>query len=254
MGFPTDNAKAGIAFKPSVSDMANILANWNPRTDDVEALDLPDTDDFEPTPWAATTDTDNRIELHASMAGCSKFIFGYVERINEKKTENSKTGYRLEVVAKIVFTPGGCAGSTDVSWIFRRVLAYTSNCIIADNASLILGTPGVGVLSAGYNGRGRAVLESWHPATDWSLWRSTRPNAKFAWGTANRTSLSAIGSPSSADALSLRTNRSRCLILAVAPHPRRTTLSFPPGPEALRLTHRTLPVTPNRLIPAADVL
>lgn len=52
----------------SVSDVANILASWNPSTVDFESHDFPETDDFELIHWAATVDTDNRIELHESTA------------------------------------------------------------------------------------------------------------------------------------------------------------------------------------------
>ena len=88
--------------------MATILSKWNPRTADPELLDLPESDDFTLDPWPATPGADIRIEPADAMAARAQAIYGYSDSIGETNSANTTTGFRFDVVTKILVSPDGC--------------------------------------------------------------------------------------------------------------------------------------------------
>ena len=50
MGVFADGCIRCDAFHPTLTDMASILGAWNPRTDDPDAHDLPNSDGFSLAP------------------------------------------------------------------------------------------------------------------------------------------------------------------------------------------------------------
>lgn len=182
MGVYTEGCRNGRDFRPSVEEMAGILVSWDPMTDDPDSLGRPPPDDFPITPCAATTDTDNRIEMEEHMAETNRAISGFIGSIEQAQSENAEAGFRCEELTKIIATPYGCAQSTDGSWIIHRVRAYASNAMLSGASAIAIGAPVYGVIAAGYNGRGRAILDAWRAASGWAFWINARTRKKFPVG------------------------------------------------------------------------
>ena len=65
--------------------------------------------------------------------------------------------------------PGFCAFNLFYSNLFGAKI------VLADAAAITLGMPISGIVSAAYNGRGRANLEAWAPVTDVGDWKVSSP-------------------------------------------------------------------------------
>ena len=143
------------------------------------ALDIPASDDFQLTPWHVCPDRENRIDLSAWAASQHQRIFGFIASITEcsTATENTDTAYKFEVITRIPFLPDGFTDRSPhlMSWLFVKVLAYSSNALISDKTEIGLGTFVSGIVTANYNGRGRATLDAWQVVTDLSGWRAVAP-------------------------------------------------------------------------------
>ena len=178
-----DSAADGAAYRPALFEQAQMFADWNPRTAPAtgpDSLDLPATDDFSLTPWHVCPDRTNRINLSAWMASRHQRIYGFVAAIDECNPEladNTTTAYRFEVITRICFLPDGQPNRDQdrLSWMYVRVLAYSSNALICGQTGIALGSFVTGVLTANYNGRGRATLDAWEIVTDFSAWRMVSP-------------------------------------------------------------------------------
>lgn len=128
---------------------------------------------------AATSDTDNRIESDGRAVESDRAIFGFTGSIGHTESDNTETGFRCDVLTKIIATPRGCAQTTDDAWIIFRADTYASNVLLAGHSSILIGTPVYGAIAAVRNGRGRAILDSWRPASDWMFRTPARTREKF---------------------------------------------------------------------------
>ena len=199
MGVFTDAALAGHEFRPSAYELAELLYAWDPRDPTTPAPDVPPSAERTLFPWTVTNGRNTRIDLSEHCAWKFKRIFGYIASIDETDALNANTGFRFEVVTSIPYRADGCSNEVDrLSYLHCRVRAFSSNLcstsvfalltrftpdppflaqkfVLTDAVSIMLGTPVSGIVSAAYNGRGRAVLEAWAPVTDMDHWRLSSP-------------------------------------------------------------------------------
>ena len=112
MGVGADACAADEASRPTVAQMASILERRNPLTDDPDASDLPPLNGRTASPWAATPDTDNRIEFRDHTAAPYWAIFGYIGSTDDAPSENADAGFRCDGATKLLSAPHGCAQTT----------------------------------------------------------------------------------------------------------------------------------------------
>ena len=173
----------GAVYRPAIFEQAQMFADWDPRTapsTGPDALDLPPTDDFTLTARHSSPDRSNRVNLPPWMASLHQRVFGFIWSIEERTadfTDNTDTAYRFEVVVRLPFLAGGSKIRTPeyMSWIYVKVLAYSSNARICERTGISLGTFVSGIVTANYNGKGRAQLDAWAPVTDFMEWRAISP-------------------------------------------------------------------------------
>ena len=169
----------GGVYRPALFEQAQMFADWDPRTAPAagpESLDLPPSDDFSLTPWHVSPDKENRVNLSAWAASQHQRVFGYIASIEEltNLAENTDTAFRFEVIVRIPFLAEGSKQRTPefMSWIYVKILAYSSNALICCRTGIRLGTFVTGIVTANYNGKGRAQLDAWSPVTDFYEWRA----------------------------------------------------------------------------------
>ena len=167
----------GFPFRPPPWELARIMADWHPGSDPVSDLDLPDADEFTLVPRNSNPTLANRIDLSADIAWRSRRIFGMVVRIETTTADNTTTPFRIDVMTRICFTARGHAKKT-VSTIYVLIQAYSSNIMITDPVSVSIGDIVTGLVSANYNGAGRAQLTAWRHS-DFSTWHGISPNTCF---------------------------------------------------------------------------
>lgn len=178
MGVNTDAASVGYPYRPTPLSLANTLWAFDPRTaKPEEAPDIPESPDFKLVNWLVSTDSSTRLDFSDDFAIKFQRVWGYVASIDETKAENTDTGYRFEIVCRFPYRIRDF-GNTDAeqSWIFARVRAYSSNCLLCDSAALTLGCIVTGVVTANYGGNGRAVLDAWSIVSDFSEWKEFSPD------------------------------------------------------------------------------
>ena len=178
MGVFADCCRPGVDFQPSMSRMAQILWNWDPRSDDISDLDLPGTKGWDFTPWADTSDAISRVEFSSGAAPRFRYAYGRIGSITECEADNTTTPFRFEVVLKMPFKPDGCEKSERTSYVFTRILAFSSNALTVNPCPLMVGDPVVGTITAQYSGSNRAVLDVWRPA-DPVAWKLLSPDTVF---------------------------------------------------------------------------
>ena len=165
-----------------------MFCDWNPRTMPFADLDLPATDDFVLTPWNVSLDYTNRIDFSNWEAARTQKFYGFAGSIEEtKRSENTDTGFRFEVIGRMIFTASGHpVEPASLGWIWVKVLAYSTNALINSRTTIALGIFVSGVLVASYSGSGRASLDSWQVVTDFDEWRMVSPgtfpdNGSYDW-------------------------------------------------------------------------
>ena len=169
----------GAVYRPALWEQALMFSQWDPRTaarTGDGSLDLPPSDDFTLTPWHVCPDRTNRINISTWLGSRYQRIWGFVASIEECSadlTENTDTAYRFEVITRICYLPDGqtVREPDRVSWIYVRVLAYSSNALICGKQGVALGSFVTGITTANYNGKGRATLDAWQVITDLGEWR-----------------------------------------------------------------------------------
>ena len=188
-----EHAANGRPFRPTLSELAQMFADWNPRTASVagpDSLDLPPSGDFALTPWHVSTDCTNRIDLSHHAGTRFQRIFGFIASIEECSADfaaNTNTAYRFEVITRIRYTVDGHDPDPEqYSSLYVKILAYSSNALISGRTSLALGTFVTGIATANYSGRGRAQLDAWSVVSDFEEWRLVAPHtfpdaASYDW-------------------------------------------------------------------------
>ena len=97
----------------------------------------------------------------------------------ETTSDNSKTAYRVGVIAKLPYVADTHAGqerSPDYrSFTWAKIRGFTSNPMHTSPSIIRFGSFVTGIAIATYNGADRAVLDSWS-LTDFAEWRfASRP-------------------------------------------------------------------------------
>ena len=82
MGRRVDAVAAGESFLPPPSQMAGILWDWDPRTDDLAELDLPMCDDWEFYARAVTPGKNTSIDLQPYAGENPQRMYGFVGQID----------------------------------------------------------------------------------------------------------------------------------------------------------------------------
>ena len=67
-GVRADASDAGSPCRPTPWDIARILSEWDPKTDNDGDLDIPYSPDWPITPWTVTPDRANRLDLTTMTA------------------------------------------------------------------------------------------------------------------------------------------------------------------------------------------
>ena len=77
----------GRPYRPSVFEIAELLAAWRPKT--AAALDIPPSTDWKLVAWAPTSGKNNRIDMPSWAAWRQRRLVGYVAEISETTSGNS---------------------------------------------------------------------------------------------------------------------------------------------------------------------
>lgn len=76
-----DRAGMGFPFRPTVSTMAELMWNFDPRTQEADEFDLPATTDFTVVRWNDAADSQARIDFAHTFAGRFRRIWGYAAQM-----------------------------------------------------------------------------------------------------------------------------------------------------------------------------
>ena len=168
----------GAVYRPALWEQAMMFSQWDPRTAPNRgdgSLDLPPSDDFSLTPWHVSPDRMNRINVSNWLASRNQRIWGFVASIEEcsPATENTDTAYKFEIIARLCYLPDGQTKREPewMSWLYVKVLAYSSNALLCGRTGIALGSFVTGIVTANYNGKGRATLDAWQVISDFTEWR-----------------------------------------------------------------------------------
>ena len=180
-----DAAADGAVYRPALFEQAQMFADWDPRTAPANgpgSLDLPASGDFSLTAWHVSPGRTNRVNLSAWTASQHQRVYGFIASIEEclpEFSDNADTAYRFEVIVRIPYLADGMPARTPdlMSWIYVKVLAYSSSALIDGRTAVALGSFVAGIVVANYNGKGRATLDAWQIVTDLSAWRATAPGS-----------------------------------------------------------------------------
>ena len=181
MGGPNaDLANNGAPFRPSPMDTAYGFWEWDPRTDGPEKFDVPLSDSYAITPWANSKDRNTVIDAHADDSPAFGRIYGYVANFEPSPSENTKTGYRIEVIFKMPYLYSGhTKAQNGLSHVFARIRTYASNALFTVPTAVMLGDVVCGVTAANYGGRGLANLGVWK-LSNVGEWESLAPGTFIA--------------------------------------------------------------------------
>ena len=161
MGVHADAMRNGVAFPPTVGELAEILSDWRPRQMNAGELDLPGCASWSLVPWTGTKDCMGHLDLTGDFAWRFRRVFGYLCSIEETNGDNTDTSYRLEVLVKIPYTAIGHSATDPMSHLFATIRTYSSCAMIVNSDALILGDPIVGFVGTNFSGHGLAQFEAW---------------------------------------------------------------------------------------------
>ena len=121
-----DAALTGAPFRPALFEIAQSIADWDPRTAPIAGpgyLDIPPSGDFHLTPWHVPTDLPNPTDLSAWPASHHRRIYGFVASIDERppaSTDNTDAAYRFVAIARIPYLADGQVGRSPdtLSWLY----------------------------------------------------------------------------------------------------------------------------------------
>ena len=123
-----DAARAGRLFRPTPYGVAEMRWNLDPKTDDADSIDLPDSDDFNLAHRGASLYPVTRIDFPVMGAEEFQRIWGYVGPIGEPPAaENDTAGFRPDVACKSPFRIADFRDSpAKARWAFARIRAYSA--------------------------------------------------------------------------------------------------------------------------------
>ena len=158
-GGNTDREIGGAPIRPSPMDTAYLVWEWDPRTDGPDDLDVPPKDSCAITPRTVTKDKNTHVGIEPGDIPAFSRIYGYVASLGPSPSDNTTTGYRVEIVFK--FPPlynGHIKAANGLSHIFARIRTYDSNALTTTPMAVMLGDVVFGVTAANYGGHGLANL------------------------------------------------------------------------------------------------
>ena len=176
-----DKAKRGVAYNPTPGGLASTLHDRNPRADDIDELDIPRPlpHCWTIRPWADNQDRRNHLEFHPAMATKHRRIYGQNVQIEECEAEGAITAFNLEILRRVNYRAADTIVKPDLfSRLYFAVSALSANFLVTDPCSVMLGDAATGVVTANYNGSGRAAIDSRRPVS-MSDWRLASPNTSF---------------------------------------------------------------------------
>ena len=151
-------------------DTAILFWEWGPRTDAPEALGVPLPAGIPITPWILPRDANTMIDIRPDDSPAYARIYGYVADLEPSHSDNTSTGYRIEVVSKLPFLFTGHTRATNgLSHVFARIRTYARNGLFTSPTAVMLGDIVCGVTAANYGGKGYANLGVWQKSdvTEW---------------------------------------------------------------------------------------
>ena len=195
-----DLVASGQAWLPTPGQVAGVISDWDPRTDDLSELDVPMCPDWEFFAWTTTPDKSSSIELRDYAAENFQRMYGFIGLIDSfrkfflpgpfypvtkfashheecKPSPNTDTNFRFEVVTKIPYYPLGHTPNLPTSHLWVKIRAYAASAMLPRGESFALGDFVSGIPVANYGSTGRANLDAWTKA-DLTAWDLTMPETK----------------------------------------------------------------------------
>ena len=155
------------ANRPTPWEVACAFSSWKGYEDRLQQVIQ--TPDITAIHGPTTSDGLDRIELTPRLAMLNRKAFGYIAGIVEADQTmlNTATCYRLEIVTQIVYYKD--QNSFDDSWLWVKTNAFTSNLLVTEPTSIMLGTIICGVLTPTFGTHLTTQFESWmiSNADDW---------------------------------------------------------------------------------------
>ena len=118
-----------------------------------------------------TENNETRIDLCEDLAWNNRRFFGYVGDFHESPSDNTATPYRVTLIGRISMMTGW---NYNPQWHWVKVIAFSSNLLVAAPVPLLLGDLVTGIFAATYGGFMTAALDCWRP-TDRDEWESLSP-------------------------------------------------------------------------------
>ena len=142
MGLFKERSLRGEAFNPTPADLASTIADWDPRKDDADKLDIPGPLPFcwAIRPWADSADRQTILELHPGLAWRYKRIFGIIAKAEECKADNTTTAFKFEVLRRLNYRASDTIANPDLmSRLYFAVRDFSPNCLLTDPTGILLG-------------------------------------------------------------------------------------------------------------------
>ena len=142
MGMFQEPTASGGAFKPTPYELGAAFADWDPRTDDVDAPDVPHPLPFcwAIRPWAGNFGRRNHLDLHTGTAWRYKRVFGTVVRIEERMAGSKNTDFLFEVLRRANYRAADTIDKPDLmSRLYFAAMAFSPNFLLADPVPIFLG-------------------------------------------------------------------------------------------------------------------
>ena len=168
--WPSRNFKLGTLPDPPLNKMrwgpcrptqwavASVLDKWN--GDESRLGRIIATKDIRVIPGSQAANGLARLELTHRLAMIDRRVFGIIIEIRESdKMLNTPTAYRFEVLVQLVYPEGAAKGPE--SWMWCKVVAFSSNLLLTEPGVVLLGTVVTGVLAPTFGAHMAALLESW---------------------------------------------------------------------------------------------
>ena len=155
-------------FRPTPWGVECAFHGWSGRRGDLDHV-IPNGD-IRVIPGPQTVDNIDRAELTPRLAMLNRKVFGFVADIQDApKMLNTETCYRLQVVIQIVYYRDAEHGED--SWMWVKTNAFTSNALLVDAQSLMLGAIICGILTPTFGTHLATQLESWMISScdEWSM-------------------------------------------------------------------------------------
>ena len=154
-------------YRPTPYDEAKNFWYWS----DSQKLVTPEDSTATYVPRDQTENKETRIDLCEDLAWNNRRFFGYVGDFHDTPSDNTATPYRVTLIGRISMMSNY---NFDPQWHWVKVVAFSSNLLVTQPISLLLGDLVTGVFAATYGGFMTAALDCWRPTTR-DEWESLSP-------------------------------------------------------------------------------